>query len=221
MTGKADRIASWVLTASALVIALSVGAREWRAMRAVGRPSTAPELIDDWKAIVPLGAESGNAAAPIKVIVFSDFECPGCKTFHTTLSDLVARRPRDVSIVSVNLPLAKHRCARPAAEAFECAARVKRHPSMEAVLYSKHDSLGVKSWVSFAIESGIVDTKAFRSCLTDSATAHRIDAQMALAERLEVHGTPTVLVNGWRYPLPPSKARLEQAIDAILRGDAP
>src|SRR5436190_18039516 len=43
-------------------------------------------------AVKPIGPQDhflGSAAAPIKVIEFSDFECPYCKRFHMTMKQLM------------------------------------------------------------------------------------------------------------------------------------
>jgi hypothetical protein len=49
----------------------------------------------------------------------------------------------------------------------------------------------------------------------------RIDAGRAFGDRISIAGTPTVLVNGWRYPYTPSMDDLERALEAVLGGREP
>lgn len=91
---------------------------------------------------------------------------------------------------------------------------------MDAV-YAKQDSLGLKSWDSFAADAGIADTAATAHCATDPAPVKQIQAGQALGDQLQLHATPTVIVNGWRYPMSPSKTELKRAIDALVKGRAP
>lgn len=49
----------------------------------------------------------------------------------------------------------------------------------------------------------------------------RIEAGIELAARMDARSTPTVLINGWRFPASPNLARQRAAIDAVLRGAPP
>lgn len=65
----------------------------------------------------------GNPAAPLKIVEFSDLECPFCQKFHPTLKQLVNDYNGEVAWVYRHFPLESiHPSARPAAEASECVA---------------------------------------------------------------------------------------------------
>ena len=108
-----------------------------------------------------------------------------------------------IALVFVHFPLSMHRFATPAARAAKCARVENRFPKLVEALFNKQDSLGLKTWVSYGIEAGIIDTAAFAQCAASKANFSPIEAGIALGKRLQVTRTPTVIVNGWRFASPP------------------
>jgi protein-disulfide isomerase len=98
----------------------------------------------------------------------------------------------------VHFPLPMHRFARGAAVASECALRAGKFDDIQRTFFEKQDSLGLKSWGSFARDIGIGDTVSFNACVRTESFA-RIDSGVAIGGRLAVTGTPTVFVNGYRF----------------------
>jgi protein-disulfide isomerase len=49
----------------------------------------------------------------------------------------------------------------------------------------------------------------------------RVDSGSALAQRIGVRGTPTLIVNGWRFSAPPSEEELGKAVSKLLVGEKP
>jgi protein-disulfide isomerase len=107
----------------------------------------------------------------------------------------------------------------PAARAAECAERVGRFSEWIDAVYRKQDSLGVKSWGSYAHDAGIADSSMIAACARDTVPVPNILAGLAYGDSVGVTGTPTILVNGWRLPQPPSKARLSEIIELTLKGE--
>lgn len=84
---------------------------------------------------------------------------------------------------------------------------VRPHPS----------PLGLKSWESLAAEAGIPEAHEISQCAAGQGPTKRIEAGLALAQELQIAGTPTVIVNGWRF-VAPTKENLQRAINAVRRG---
>lgn len=64
----------------------------------------------------------GDRNAPVKLIEFSDLECPFCKRFHPTAKQVVTEYAGKVALVYRHFPLdSLHAKARKEAEATECA----------------------------------------------------------------------------------------------------
>lgn len=66
----------------------------------------------------------GDKDAPVKIVEYSDFECPFCASVHPTLKQLVVDYDGDVAWVYRHYPLDFHPNAQPAAEASECIAEL-------------------------------------------------------------------------------------------------
>ena len=67
----------------------------------------------------------GDKNAPVKIVEFSDTECPFCKRFHTTMQQVVKDSNGQVAWVYRHFPLDQlHSKARKEAEATECAAEL-------------------------------------------------------------------------------------------------
>jgi protein-disulfide isomerase len=90
---------------------------------------------------------------------------------------------------------------------------------MHHLLLSKQDSFGLKSWTSFALEASVGDTIAFVECvMQDASSFPGILRDRALGDELGVHSTPTVIIEGWRMPRPPTYAELLAMVEARKEG---
>jgi len=84
----------------------------------------APQKVDVSK--IPLGdaiTVGANAAAK-KVIVFSDPDCPYCRTLHDSIKKIIARRP-DIAFVEILYPLPMHKDAPKKVQAILCSKSVE------------------------------------------------------------------------------------------------
>lgn len=172
--------------------------------------------MSDWSSAKPHGIRVGPDATPITTLEFTDFECPYCRQTHKSLDSLRKAKSTLVSWVFVHFPLTMHRFARPAANVAECAGHQRKFDAMQALLFDKQDSLGLKSWGSYASEIGIADTIAFDRCVRTERFS-RIDSGIAVGGRPKVDGTPTMFINGWRFTALPGD-NLGHIIDRMLAG---
>lgn len=217
---------SAILTIAAVVIAAVLVKREFfpAATTAASASSPAPARYEEqWQDFLAIAEPAGGAKAPAVLIEFGDLECPACAAFHLrTLRDVKAEFGNQVDFRFVHWPLARHRFARPAAEAAECAARQGRFSEFLDAVFPRQDSLGLRPWSRFAQDALIPDSGAFTACLLEPDKLRaRIDAGTATAEGLGFEGTPTIVLNGWRFASPPPSARLRAAITNVLAGKDP
>lgn len=99
-------------------------------------------LLSDTLAMDGNGHWLGASGAKIKLVEFSDFQCPFCLKLDGILQELLSRHPGDVAILYRQFPLSIHRFARQAAIASECAADQHEFPGFASLLFAKHDSVG-------------------------------------------------------------------------------
>jgi protein-disulfide isomerase len=220
---RTEKVLSFLLTTAAVVIAVTMLHREFGSPRSPSAilPDSGPEYQKNWRDLASAGTRIGDSAAAINVVVFSDFECPFCKRFDDAYEQAAARHGAKLALTIVHFPLPMHRFAHPAAVAAECAKAAGAFGRMTTILFQKQDSLGLKSWASFASEAGIRDTIAYAKCAYNTRAVPAIQAGLSAGERANVTSTPLVLVNGWRYQIPPTATVLEDAITALLANRRP
>lgn len=147
------------------------------------------------------------------MLVFSDFECPACKGFHQSVLPKISSTTKSrLNIVYLSYPLSYHKSALPAAGVAECLHKQGNLTKWGDLIFDKQDSLGVKSWSSFAQEAGFADTTGITECANNPRSIAKVEAAKKLVERFGVLGTPTIISNGWLFPNVPSASRIDSAV---------
>ncbi len=188
-------------------------------------------------AVKPVDSEDhilGDPGAPVKLVEFSDFECPFCKRFHPTMKRLMNEYGKDGKVAWVyrHFPLdSLHSKARKEAQAAECANELGGNEAFWAYtdrLYDvapSNDRLDLALLPRFAQEIGL-DRAAFETCLEGDARggkyAAHIEADVQDAIASGGTGTPFSLViapNGTTYPINGAQpyAALKSIIDLALK----
>ena len=105
------------------------------------RPSPAtPRPVPQWESIARAGNSLGANSAPVRVVEFSDFQCPFCARAEKVLRRLREQNPSTLRIAYLHFPLtAIHPSAYPAAITSECAARQKRFQAYHDSLFNHSD----------------------------------------------------------------------------------
>lgn len=180
-----------------------------------------PHFIKDWRTDLSRGVRMGSEQASVQLLEFADFECPFCASFHKDLKALVTRYPNKVALTFVHFPLPMHRFAEPAARVAECTGDQGRFEAMHDLLFEQQEKFGLKPWSEFATEAGVPDSAAFKGCIKRTEPVPRITEGKALGNQLDVQGTPTVVINGWKLGRPPTLDELDRMVKAILAGKSP
>lgn len=199
MSTSRDTWLNRLTTVTMLVVALGLlGLRVYEHLdNKRGSSGAVVGQVDDWKSYRRGGQWIGDSTARVTIIEFSDFQCPVCRSASQVL-DSILRNTESVSLLYRHYPLSMHPHAKRAAIASECAADQGRFEEFYSALWEGADSIGVRTWASFAFQAGVGDTSRFVSCLDDAAIERRVMADSMDANRLNVGGTPTFLVNGVR-----------------------
>jgi protein-disulfide isomerase len=224
LTGSFEKVATAVLVVAACAIAVSAVHREFirpgpPGLITVGGPSAPPEYLDGWESFLDAATVVGNSDARVRIVEFADLECPFCQRFHESF-ERALENSEDVALYFIHFPLLHHKFAMPAAKAAECAGEQGRFGEMVSSIFRNQDSLGLKSWGSYANDAMVSDTVLFGSCITRTEPFRSIERGVATGAQAAVRGTPTVLINGWRYPIAPFD-RLETEIESFLRHGRP
>lgn len=174
------------------------------------------------------GLSIGNPDAPVKIEVFSDFKCTACAAFSESIepqviSELVQNG--DVYFIFRHYPFMDDRSAVKdsdlAANASSCAAEQNRFFDYKKILYANMNSIvgefSERRLIAFA-ESLNLDMDAFQTCLEDNQYKDDIQADIAMAERYQVTGTPSLFVNGQQVApgYVPTFEQIAEAVQAAL-----
>ncbi len=176
----------------------------------------------------------GSLDAPVKLVEFSDFECPFCKRFHPTMKRLMDEYGKDGKVAWVyrHFPIDElHSKARKEAQAAECANELGGNEAFWAYadrLYEvapSNNRLDLWLLPEFAEEIGL-DRAAFEACLEGDSRggkyAAHIEADVQDATASGGTGTPYSLViapNGKTFPINGAQplAALKSIIDLALK----
>lgn len=174
--------------------------------------------VAEWPALVREGLSIGPADAPAVLVTFSDFQCPFCAQLAAVLAELRDEAPGRVRLIYRHLPLTTiHPHARDAALAAECAAEQGRFAAFHDELYRRQPEIGGVAWQAFAAAAEVQDLTAFRTCFADARYAANVDRDVALAESLDITGTPTVFLNGVQLREGLSRTALRRRIEEAGR----
>lgn len=177
-------------------------ARALRAKRAAqgGQPSRpgVPTRGPDRQAryAIPEGAPGrGPASAPVVAVEFVDFMCPFCARAETDVVEKLAAQFGDqLRIETRHLPLPMHEGADAAARAYLAAARQGKHVEFGALLFDV-PAIGRQNFLKIARQAGL-DPERFTRDFDDPALGKQVEADIALARRLGISGTPAMFING-------------------------
>lgn len=139
----------------------------------------------------------GKIDAPVKLIVYSDLECPFCKFFHFVLMRLYKEFGGEkVAIIYRHLPLDNlHSKSRNEAMATECAAEIggseKFWQYLDQIFNNtpSNDKLDPSLLSVFAQNIGL-NVSAFKSCLSSNKYADKIAKAVTEASQAKIAGTP-------------------------------
>jgi protein-disulfide isomerase len=177
------------------------------------------------------GRIQGDAAAPVWVIVASDFQCPYCQMWHaetypTLVKDYV--RTGKIRMAYLNYPLNMHKNAWPAAEAAMCA-------SVQGMFWEMHDAIfgaqdrwsgipaanAAQFFDSLAVNKFSLKPDEYRSCISSHETAALVQADFERLRSSGVETTPSFFVGdrgiSGAQPTDVFRAAIEQAL-AKARG---
>lgn len=193
-----DRAFTAILVLAAVVLCILAVRVQLRT--ALSRPVLErPTPVPGWRAVASRASRLGTDSAPIRLLVFSDYQCPACRTAQPALKALVHTYHSRLAVGYMHFPLtALHPLAHDAARAAECARLQGRFAEYHDLLFSS-DSLRTGSWDSLAVVAGVPHRGTFGECMRSELTAARVEHDIALGKRIGVVGTPMYAVDGYFF----------------------
>jgi protein-disulfide isomerase len=149
----------------------------------------------------------GSKSAPITMEVFSDFQCPACRTLYMAIwrqlfDDYVSTGK--VYLIHRDFPLPMHAHSRVAAQYASAAARLGKYEQVERVLFENQDSWAASGDIDGTVAKVLTPAQMVkvRALVKGGTLDEAIEKDIALGHFYNVSQTPTTvfLANGQTYP---------------------
>lgn len=139
----------------------------------------------------------GSKDAPLTMVEFTDYQCPFCQRFHTTVFNDLKKNYIDTGklrFYSRDLPLdSLHPNATRAAQAARCAADQGQFWALREIMSSNPGKLDMDSIVADA--TGLhMDVGKFRSCVESGKYKEAVQTDVLEAMKIGADGTPTFVI---------------------------
>ncbi len=191
------------------VAVIGVGAVGWQVSSnvlstAVAAPIELPEMTNEELGELAQGVALGDEDAPVTIVEFGDYQCPGCGSFALSVKpqvDALLVEQGRAQFVFYDFPLISiHANAFLAARAARCAGEQDAYWAYHTELFRNQTrwaaaSMPASAFEQYAEETGL-DTDSFDACLNSDKFADVVTANMILAQRAGVTSTPSVFVRG-------------------------
>lgn len=162
------------------------------------------------------GPQRGKKDAKIKLVEFSDFECPVCKRYTKTLDAVYDKYKRKINFVFKAFPLDQHKKAPLAHQASFCAEEQGKFWPYHDLLFENSPKLDRTDLEQYA-QKARLDLAKFKQCLDSGSTAAKMQTEMQEAMAAGVRATPTIFINGQMLIGAVSQAQIEEVIEEELK----
>src|SRR3989338_575419 len=194
------------------------------------QPNTGNASLENVRAISEIDHIRGNINAPVKIVEYSDTECPFCKRFHLTMQQVMSEYGKNNKVAWIyrHSPIDPlHSKARKEAEATECANELGGSEKFWAYLdriyevTPTNNGLDPKELPNIALYVGL-NVADFNTCLNSGKYAQRIEEDLQNANATGGGGTPWSIViakDGKKYSINGAQPYelVKQTIDSALK----
>jgi protein-disulfide isomerase/FKBP-type peptidyl-prolyl cis-trans isomerase len=178
-----------------------------------------PSEADAAVPILPIDPAWGDRTALVTIVMFGDFQCPYTARSTKTIRALEDKYgATDLRVVWKNDPLPFHPHAREAAEAAEAVQMLAGSEAFwkfHDEVFANQARLDPTVFETWAQTAG-VNVPSFRQLVLAHAGGAKVDADVALAKKLGVGGTPAFFVNGVSVTGAQPEEKFSAIIDAEM-----
>ena len=149
----------------------------------------------------------GPVTAAVRIDLFSDFECPACKSLHEQTINRIKEEfalKGKLRLVHHDFPLPQHKHARQAAILAAAADRLGKYDEVADALFRQQETWSKSGGVDAVVDSVLTpeERKNLREIAKDPAILANIDRDVQLGQRMKVSSTPTMIVTHDGKPNP-------------------
>lgn len=208
-----------------LLLAVAGGAGIWYSMMAKPKPISLDESLT---ASLPAaeGYLRGNPNAPVTIMEFADFECPGCGQFATLEGPEVKTRLVDAGLANFRFfdwPIPEiHPNTLSAHLAASCAADQGKFWEMHDAIFATADQWNAQATSNprkvldaQATQVGL-DMNSYGECMSSQKNLARIQANKRAGSERAVGSTPTLVIGNKVYPGGLRFDEIKRIVDSII-----
>jgi len=160
-----------------------------------------------------IGSSPTLGQGKVRLIEFSDFQCPYCAGASSTLRTFLAKNGSKLSLTYKFYPLERiHPEALPSARAAWAAQQQGKFWEFHDALFAAQERLGDPLYLEIARNLSL-DLKRFNADRKSPASMEQINRDRELADRLGLEGTPFFVVNGEAVSGAVDEAFLQQLVE--------
>ena len=142
----------------------------------------------------------GSNDAKVTIVEYSDFQCPGCRSYAPLLSQLVDELGDHVRVVYRHFPLPIHPHAPITAQAAEAAGLQGKFWEMHDVIFDMQRDWSESSdietlLIGYAANIGL-DVEKFKTDLYSQDVKNAVEDDTKSGVRAPVRATPTIILDG-------------------------
>lgn len=156
--------------------------------------------------IDPASASWGNPKAKVKIIEFSEYQCPFCKIASFNVRPFLYEFRKDIVYYFVNYPLDSacnpslshpmHPIACYLSKAGLCAEKEGEFWKYHDELFRNQKNLSKKLAPQIAEDEFGWDSKKFQNCINSADIDNQLKAEISSGLQLKIKGTPSLYLNG-------------------------
>ena len=170
--------------------------------------------------LIETDVQHGSGA--LKVVEFSDFQCPFCARFYQQNNELIQSLidQNQITYVFKNFPLDFHKEAVPLHRIAQCLWMDHGWEAWQkftqAAFLQQSQWGSASKWEPWArAQLSDYDAEKILACSFDPAVQEKIQSDMDQGRELGVSGTPTIFVEGRKIPGAVGPDTLQQVIDEV------
>ena len=137
---------------------------------------------------------AGAPGAAVRIVVFSDFECPYCSRHAETMREIQRRYDGKVTIEFRHYPLSIHRNADRAAQAAVCADEQGKFWQLHDLMFAQQKALS--DGLAALVTSTGMNVSSYQACMDSGRATAVVARDREEGTSLGVAATPATFVNG-------------------------
>jgi protein-disulfide isomerase len=200
------------LSLAGILVALAVVSVDWvssvhRSVAAAAVAAGVPQDLQGIPDIDPHQAE-GSKSAPIVMEVFSDYQCPSCKSLYLSTNRLIVDNyvnTGKVYLIHRDFPLPMHAYSKVAARYARAAAQIGKLAPAEQALFQNQEKWEISGDVDGTVAAVLTPAEMakVRALVKGGTLDAMIDKDYALGMIYHVNSTPTTVLHskGQTYPV--------------------